>query len=152
MPFPVDELLPELATTLAQSLNVVLQAPPGAGKTTRVPLALLKADWLATKKIIMLEPRRIAARAAARFMATSLGESVGQTVGYRVRLDSKIGPLTRVEVVTEGILTRMLQDDPALEDVGVVIFDEFHERNLNSDLGLALCWMLSKVCEMTCEY
>jgi len=139
MPYPVDELLPRLTTTLAHSLNVVLQAPPGAGKTTRVPLALLKAEWLGTKKIIMLEPRRIATRAAARFMAASLGESVGETVGYRVRLDSKIGPKTRIEVVTEGILTRMLQHDPALEDVGVVIFDEFHERNLNSDLGLALC-------------
>lgn len=139
MSFPVDELLPELTTTLAQDLNVVLQAPPGAGKTTRVPLALLQAEWLGTKKIIMLEPRRIAARAAARFMAARLGESVGQTVGYRVRLDSQIGPQTRIEVVTEGILTRMLQHDPALEDVGVVIFDEFHERNLNSDLGLALC-------------
>ena len=139
MSYPVDELLPLLGTTLAQSLNVVLQAPPGAGKTTRVPLALLKAEWLQDKKIIMLEPRRIAARAAARFMAASLGEAVGETVGYRVRLDSKVGPRTRIEVVTEGILTRMLQDDPALESVGVVIFDEFHERNLNSDLGLALC-------------
>ena len=139
MPFPVDELLPQLNTTLQQNLNVVLQAPPGAGKTTRVPLALLTASWLADKKIIMLEPRRIAARAAARFMAGSLGEGVGETVGYRVRQDSKLGPKTRIEVVTEGILTRMLQDDPALESVGVVIFDEFHERNLNSDLALALC-------------
>ncbi|MDH5446246.1 MAG: ATP-dependent helicase HrpB [Gammaproteobacteria bacterium] len=139
MPFPVDELLPQLIDTLVQQHNVVLQAPPGAGKTTRVPLALLGAKWLGKKKIIMLEPRRIAARAAARFMAKSLGESVGQTVGYRVRLDNKTGPNTRIEVVTEGILTRMLQDDPALENVGIVIFDEFHERNLNSDLGLALC-------------
>ncbi len=139
MHFPVDELLPQLTATLAQAPNAVLQAPPGAGKTTRVPLALLKAEWLGTKKIIMLEPRRIAARAAARFMAGSLGEAVGETIGYRVRLDSKVGPRTRVEVVTEGILTRMLQHDPALEDYAVVIFDEFHERNLNSDLGLALC-------------
>ena len=139
MSFPVDELLPQLTASLAQCLNVVLQAPPGAGKTTRVPLSLLKAAWLGKKKIIMLEPRRIAARAAARFMAMSLGESVGETVGYRVRLDSKIGPGTRIEVVTEGILTRMLQSDPALDDYAVVIFDEFHERNLNSDLGLALC-------------
>ena len=139
MSFPVDELLPQLTSVLSQRLNVVLQAPPGAGKTTRVPLALLEAEWLGTKKIIMLEPRRIAARAAARFMADSLGEAVGEAVGYRVRLDNKIGRNTRIEVVTEGILTRMLQDDPALEDVGVVIFDEFHERNLNSDLGLALC-------------
>ncbi len=139
MSYPVDELLAQLTTTFASCLNVVLHAPPGAGKTTRIPLALLKAGWLGTKKIIMLEPRRIAARAAAQFMAKSLGESVGQTVGYRVRLDRKIGPKTRIEIVTEGILTRMLQNDPALENYGVVIFDEFHERNLNSDLGLALC-------------
>lgn len=139
MSLPIDEILPGLVTTLAQRANVVVQAPPGAGKTTRVPLALLEADWLAGKKIIMLEPRRIAARAAARFMADSLGERVGETVGYRVRLDSKIGPKTRIEVVTEGILTRLLQDDPALDAYGAVIFDEFHERNLNSDLGLALC-------------
>ncbi len=139
MSFPIDELLPQLLATLANYPCAVVQAPPGAGKTTRVPLALLEANWLAEKKIIMLEPRRIAARAAARFMAASLGERVGETVGYRVRLDNKVGPNTRVEVVTEGILTRMLQDDPALEAYGIVIFDEFHERNLNSDLGLALC-------------
>ena len=137
--FPINELLPELFSTLATRPNVVIQAPPGAGKTTQVPLALLSMDWLGDKKIIMLEPRRIAARAAARFMASSLGEKAGETVGYRVRLDNKVGPKTRIEVVTEGVLTRMLQDDPSLEDYGVVIFDEFHERNLNSDLGLALC-------------
>ncbi|MBI1424263.1 MAG: ATP-dependent helicase HrpB [Gammaproteobacteria bacterium] len=139
MSFPIDELLPRLVSTLTTHPGVVVQAPPGAGKTTRVPLALLDASWLGNKKIIMLEPRRIAARAAARFMAHSLSERVGETVGYRVRLDNKIGPRTRIEVVTEGILTRMLQDDPALDAYGVVIFDEFHERNLNSDLGLALC-------------
>jgi ATP-dependent helicase HrpB len=139
MSLPIDELLPQLVTTLAKHPNVVVQAPPGAGKTTRVPLALLPCAWLGNKKIIMLEPRRLAARAAARFMAASLGERVGETVGYRVRLDNKTGPRTRIEVVTEGILTRMLQDDPSLENYGVVIFDEFHERNLNSDLGLALC-------------
>jgi ATP-dependent helicase HrpB len=139
MSLPIDELLPQLAATLVKHASVVVQAPPGAGKTTRVPLALLDASWLGNKKIIMLEPRRIAARAAARFMAMSLGEEVGGTVGYRVRLDHRTGPNTRVEVVTEGILTRLLQDDPALEDYGVVIFDEFHERNLQSDLGLALC-------------
>ena len=139
MSLPIDELLPRLVATLDKDSSVVVQAPPGAGKTTRVPLALLESPWLGTKKVIMLEPRRIAARAAARFMAASLGERVGETVGYRVRLDNKIGPKTRIEVVTEGVLTRLLQDDPALEAYGVVIFDEFHERNLNSDLGLALC-------------
>jgi len=139
MPLPIDELLPRLVTTLAEHPSVVVQAPPGAGKTTRVPLELLNAPWLCKKKIIMLEPRRIAARAAARFMATTLGERVGETVGYRVRLDNKTGPKTRIEIVTEGVLTRLLQNDPALDEYGVVIFDEFHERNLHSDLGLALC-------------
>jgi len=139
MSLPIDELLPQIVATLAEHPSVVVQAPPGAGKTTRVPLALLDATWLGNKKIIMLEPRRIAARAAARFMATTLGERVGETVGYRVRLDSKTGPRTRIEIVTEGILTRLLQEDPELNEYGVVIFDEFHERNLHSDLGLALC-------------
>jgi len=139
MSLPIDKLLPQLVTTLNKSQGVVVQAPPGAGKTTRVPLALLESDWLGSKKIIMLEPRRIAARAAARFMAACLGERVGETVGYRVRLDNKTTSKTRIEVVTEGILARLLQDDPSLENYGVVIFDEFHERNLNSDLGLALC-------------
>jgi len=139
MSFPIDELLPQLVATLTKHPSVVVQAPPGAGKTTRVPLALLPCAWLGNKKVIMLEPRRLAARTAARFMAKSLGERVGETVGYRVRFDNKTGPKTRIEVVTEGILTRLLQDDPALEAYGVVIFDEFHERNLNSDLGLALC-------------
>jgi len=139
MSLPIDELLPELITTLNKSQSVVVQAPPGAGKTTRVPLALLDANWLGNKKIIMLEPRRIATRAAARFMAKCLGEPVGETVGYRVRLDNKTSSKTKIEVVTEGILARLLQDDPSLDDYGVVIFDEFHERNLNSDLGLALC-------------
>jgi len=136
---PIVPLLPALRQTLAAACNAVLQAPPGAGKTTRVPLALLDADWLGDRKIIVLEPRRLAARAAARFMARSLGERVGETVGYRVRLDARVGPRTRIEVVTEGILTRRLQDDPALEDVGLVVFDEFHERSLQADLGLALC-------------
>jgi ATP-dependent helicase HrpB len=136
---PIEPLLPALRQTLAANSATVLQAPPGAGKTTRVPLALLDADWLGRKKIVLLEPRRLAARAAARFMARSLGEPVGETVGYRVRLDASVGPRTRIEVVTEGILTRRLQDDPALEDVGLVVFDEFHERSLQADLGLALC-------------
>ncbi len=136
---PIDPLLPELRRTLAQQCNAVLQAAPGAGKTTRVPLALLDAPWLQNRKIIMLEPRRLAARAAARFMAKSLGERVGETVGYRVHLENRVGAATRIEVVTEGILARMLQQDPSLEAVGLVIFDEFHERSLAADLGLALC-------------
>ena len=135
---PIDAVLPELLACLNQGNEAVLQAPPGAGKTTRVPLALLTAEWLGEQKILMLEPRRLAARAAAEYMASTLGKPVGQTVGYRVRLDSKVGPQTRIEVVTEGILTRMLQDDPALAGVGLVIFDEFHERSLDADLGLAL--------------
>jgi len=136
----VDDALPALMEALAAGPNAVLLAPPGAGKTTRVPLALLAASWLARDhRIVMLEPRRMAARAAARFMAASLGEPVGGTVGYRVRLDSAVGPDTRIEVVTEGILTRRIQDDPGLEGVGCVILDEFHERSLQGDLGLALC-------------
>ena len=136
---PIDSLLPDLRRTLDAHTCAVLQAAPGAGKTTRVPLALLDAAWLKGKKIIMLEPRRLAARAAARFMARSLGERVGETVGYRVHLDNKISKATRIEVVTEGILARMLQQDAALASVGLVVFDEFHERSLVADLGLALC-------------
>jgi ATP-dependent helicase HrpB len=136
---PVDAELPRLLEVLADETRMVLQAPPGAGKTTRVPLALLAAPWLAGRKVVLLEPRRLAARAAARRMAATLGEAVGETVGYRMRLDTRVGPRTRVEVVTEGVLTRMLQTDPELADVGCVIFDEFHERSLHADLGLALC-------------
>ncbi len=136
---PIEAVLPSLLAALADRPNAVLEAPPGAGKTTCVPLALLDQPWLGSRKIVMLEPRRLAARAAARRMAAMLDEAVGETVGYRIRLDSKIGPRTRIEVVTEGVLTRMLQDDPGLEGIGVVLFDEFHERSLNADLGLALC-------------
>lgn len=136
---PIDVLLPALCQALADRDEAVLEAPPGAGKTTRVPLALLTQPWLAGQTIIMLEPRRLAARAAAERLASELGEVVGETVGYRIRLDSKVGPRTRIEVVTEGILARRLQDDPALEGVGLVIFDEFHERSLDADLALALC-------------
>ena len=135
---PITEALPELLRVLAAGRNAVLQAPPGAGKTTGVPPALLAAPWL-QGKIVMLEPRRLAARAAARRMATLLGEGVGDTIGYRIRLESRVGPRTRIEVVTDGIFTRMIQDDPSLEGIGVVLFDEFHERRLDSDLGLALC-------------
>ncbi|TQS71548.1 ATP-dependent helicase HrpB [Rhodobacteraceae bacterium] len=134
---PIDAVLPDLCTAIATSGRAVLMAPPGAGKTTRVPLALL--DQI-KGRIVMLEPRRLAARAAAERMAESLGEAVGETVGYRIRGEAKSGPRTRIEVVTEGILTRMLQSDPQLPGIGCVIFDEFHERSLNADLGLALIW------------
>ena len=136
--FPIAALLPAIRDTLSAGTRLVLEAPPGAGKTTQVPLALLDAGWLAGRKIVMLEPRRVAARAAAGFMAKQLGEAVGETVGYRIRFESKVSARTRVEVVTEGILTRMLQDDPMLEGVGALLFDEFHERHLAGDLGLAL--------------
>ncbi|MGR3565234.1 MAG: ATP-dependent helicase HrpB [Heliomarina sp.] len=135
---PIDAALPDLIDALRDRGRAVLQAPPGAGKTTRVPLAMLDAG-LTKGRIVMLEPRRLAARAAAERMADSLGEPVGQTVGYRIRGESKTSKATRIEVVTEGILTRMLQSDPDLPGVGAVIFDEFHERSLNADLGLALC-------------
>ena len=135
---PIDEVLPALRQALRERHEAVLEAPPGAGKTTRVPLALLNEPWLAGQRIVMLEPRRLAARAAAERLASELGEKVGETVGYRIRLDSSVGPNTRIEVVTEGILTRRLQDDPALEGVGLLIFDEFHERSLDADLALAL--------------
>lgn len=135
---PIDAVLPALREVLHNRDEAVLEAPPGAGKTTRVPLALLNEPWLAGQTILMLEPRRLAARAAAERLASELGEKVGETVGYRIRLDSKVGPTTRIEVVTEGTLTRRLQSDPALDGVGLLIFDEFHERSLDADLALAL--------------
>jgi len=135
---PIDDALPELLTALRAEGRAVLQAPPGAGKTTRVPLAMLEAG-LTDQTILMLEPRRLAARASAARMADTLGEAPGETVGYRIRGEAKVSNATRIEVVTEGILTRMLQSDPALSGIGAVIFDEFHERSLNADLGLALC-------------
>ncbi len=135
---PIAEAVPRVAAALAESGAAVLVAAPGAGKTTLVPLALLGSAWLGRQRAVMLEPRRLAARASARRMAAMLGESVGETVGYRTRLDVKVGPSTRLEVVTEGILVRMLQADAALEGTGLVIFDEFHERSLDGDLGLAL--------------
>jgi ATP-dependent RNA helicase HrpB len=137
-PLPIDVVLDELGRTLADRNTAVLVAPPGAGKTTRVPLALLDAPWLKDKKIIMLEPRRIAARASAERMARTLGERAGETVGYRVRFGSKISRATRIEVVTEGIFSRQILDDPELSGVAAVLFDEFHERSLDADLGLAL--------------
>ena len=135
---PVDEALPRLKAALEAGNAAVLVAPPGAGKTTRVPLALLDTPWLAGRRIVMQEPRRLAARAAARRMAATLGEAVGETVGYRVRFDSKVGPRTRIEVVTDGLFLRMLQDDPSLPGIGCVIFDELHERGLDTDLSFAL--------------
>ena len=136
--FPIQSLLLEVLTSLQAHPRLVLEAPPGAGKTTQVPLALLRAQWRGGGRIVMLEPRRVAARAAAGFMAGSLGEAVGATVGYRIRFENKVSAATRVEVVTEGILTRMIQDDPMLDGVAALLFDEFHERHLAGDLGLAL--------------
>ena len=136
-PLPIDAVLGDLLAALRKAGQAVLQAPPGAGKTTRVPLALRDAG-LVTGRIVMLEPRRLAARAAAERMAETLGEAVGRTVGYRIRGEAKVSAVTRIEVVTEGILTRMIQSDPGLDGIGALIFDEFHERSLNADLGLAL--------------
>jgi ATP-dependent helicase HrpB len=135
---PIEDIIPELRRVLNRGNHAVLVAEPGAGKTTRVPLALLDEPWLGGRRIVMLEPRRLAARTAAAYMARSLGEQVGQTVGYRVRGDTRVCAATRIEVVTEGVLTRMLQSDPSLDGIGLVIFDEFHERSLHADLGLAL--------------
>jgi len=134
---PIEEAIPALRERLATGRSVLLTAQPGAGKTTRVPIALLDEPWLTEQKLILLEPRRLAARAAATYMAASLGEPVGRTVGYRIRHESKVSTATRIEVVTEGILTRLLQQDPSLAGYGLVIFDEFHERSLQADLGLA---------------
>ena len=135
---PIEDVLPELRLALAGHSNALLTAPPGAGKTTAVPLALLEEAWLAGKKLLMLEPRRLAAKAAAHRMATTLSESVGDSVGYRMRLDTNIGPKTKIEVVTEGVLTRLLVRNPELDGYGAILFDEFHERSLQADTGLAL--------------
>ena len=139
MRLPIHAVLPDLLARLCDSRNVVLEAPPGAGKSTVVPLALLDQPWVQGRRIVLLEPRRLAARAVAARMAHTLGESLGETVGYRMRLDTRVGPRTRLEVITEGVLTRMLQDDASLDGVAAVLFDEFHERSLSADLGLALC-------------
>ena len=135
---PVESALPELLAALVSRSEAVLVAPPGAGKTTRVPPALLGAAWAEEGKIILLSPRRIAARAAAARMAAEMGERVGDTVGYRVRLDSRVSAKTRIEVVTEGVFTRLIQTDPELKGVAAILFDEFHERSIDGDLGLAL--------------
>src|SRR3954465_1877842 len=134
---PIDEVLPALSSALARGRNAVVQAPPGAGKSTVVPIALLDEPWVRGGKIVMLEPRRLATRAVAARMAATLGESPGETVGYRMRLETRVSRRTRIEVITEGVFTRMLQSDPALEGVAAVLFDEFHERSLHADTGLA---------------
>jgi ATP-dependent helicase HrpB len=144
-PLPIEGALPELLSALVNHQRVVLSAPPGAGKTTRVPLALLGAEWRAGRSILVLVPRRMAARSAAGYMAALLGEQVGDTVGYQIRMERRIGPRTRIEVLTEGVLTRRLQRDPELGGVACVIFDEFHERHLEADLALALCLDLQGV-------
>jgi ATP-dependent helicase HrpB len=145
MQYPVLEIVQQLKEQLAQQKIIILQAPPGAGKSTILPLQLLNESWLESKKIIMLEPRRLAARSVAMRMASLLDEEVGKTVGYRVRFENVVSARTRIEVVTEGILTRMIQTDNSLEGVGLVIFDEFHERSLQADLALALCYQAQQV-------
>jgi ATP-dependent helicase HrpB len=143
--YPIDSILPELKKAVFGNSSVVLHAPPGAGKTTQVPLALLDLIPAEKGRILMLEPRRIAAVSAARWMAKNLGEEAGRTVGYSIRFDRKVSEKTRIEVVTEGILTRRIQADPGLEGVAMVIFDEFHERSLHADLALSLCLDLRRV-------
>lgn len=142
---PIHEIIPELKAQLQKHNVLILQAPPGAGKSTVLPVQLLQESWLGNKKIILLEPRRLAARSVASRMASLLEEETGNTIGYRIRFENKISKLTKIEVVTEGILTRMLQNDNALENVGMVIFDEFHERSLNTDLSLALCLQVQEL-------
>src|SRR5262245_19671118 len=137
-PLPIDDALPRLVAAMAARDAAVLVAPPGAGKTTRVPLVLAREPWAEGGRILVLEPRRLAARAAADRMAATLGETVGETVGLRVRFASKVSRRTRIEVVTEGVFTRLILDDPSLAGVAAVLFDEFHERSLDADLGLAL--------------
>jgi ATP-dependent helicase HrpB len=143
--FPIQQLVPEVKRVLEERNLLILQAPPGAGKSTILPIQLLEENWLNGKKIILLEPRRLAARAVATRMASLLDEPVGKTIGYRIRFENKVSSQTRIEIVTEGILTRMLQHDNSLEDVGLVIFDEFHERSLQADLALALCYQMQQI-------
>jgi ATP-dependent helicase HrpB len=141
---PIQDIIPDVKKHLQSNSTLILHAPPGAGKSTILPLVLMEEDWLKGKKILMLEPRRLAASSIARRMASLLGEQPGEAIGYRIRFDKKIGPNTKVEVITEGILTRMVHSDNALEEVGLVVFDEFHERSIHADLGLALCLEIQK--------
>lgn len=136
---PVTDIINEVRGHLANQNTLIVNAPPGAGKSTLLPLALLEEEWLHGKKIIMLEPRRLAAKTIALRMASLWGDEVGQTIGYRIRFENRVSDKTKIEVVTEGILTRMLHNDNALEDVAMVIFDEFHERSLHADVAMALC-------------
>jgi ATP-dependent helicase HrpB len=149
-PLPIDDALGPLKAALGSSSRAVLVAPPGAGKTTRAPLALLDEPWARGKRLLLLEPRRLAARAAASRMAASVGEKVGETIGLRVRFESLVSALTRIEVVTEGVFTRMILDDPELSGIGAVLFDEFHQRSLDADLGLALALDCQCGLRMTC--
>lgn len=143
--FPIQQLIPDIKKVLAEQTLLIIQAPPGAGKSTILPLQLLNEKWLNGKKIILLEPRRLAAKAVATRMASLINEPVGETIGYRIRFENRISTKTRIEVITEGILTRMLQNDNALEQIGLVIFDEFHERSLHADLALALCHQAQQI-------
>ena len=136
---PIDNVLSTIESSLTNHAQVILQAPPGAGKSTYLPLKLLSHPQFAHQKILMLEPRRLAAKNIARFVASQLGESVGEQVGYRVKGEHKVGKNTRLEIITEGILTRMLQQDPELDGIGLVIFDEYHERSIHADTALAFC-------------
>ena len=135
---PVTEVIPEFISEIAKNNTLIICAPPGAGKSTILPLTALGQEWLNEKKIVMLEPRRLAAKSIATRMASLIGEKVGKTIGYRIRFETKVSDQTKIEVVTEGILTRMLQSDNSLEDVGMIIFDEFHERSIHADVALAL--------------
>jgi ATP-dependent helicase HrpB len=152
MDLPIHEVLDDLRAALVARTCAVVVAPPGAGKTTVIPLALLTEPWAAGGKLIVLEPRRLAARAAAARMAATLGERVGETVGFRVRMQSQVSARTRVEVVTEGVFTRMILADPGLDGVAAVLFDEFHERSLDADLGLAFARdaQVKDCCARTC--
>jgi ATP-dependent helicase HrpB len=142
---PIHEIISEVKKVLANNNTIILQALPGAGKSTVLPLELINESWLSGKKILMLEPRRLAARSVANRMADTIDEEIGKTVGFRIRFENKISSGTKIEVVTEGILTRMLQSDNSLSEYGLVIFDEFHERSLHADLALALCREAQKI-------